>query len=221
MPKFSKLPEKEDHMDTPIMDELKVEYPDFLPVLFTEILTNPTARRTPIDLAMVFMRDIDKAPDNDCYGYLVEETLTPAKTKRAREIAASLWGGNTHLEDSDTIALHMLVELSLTPGLHSELVNRYRHGLSSFTELTWHDCDITPFTNMGSYRHGQRVAHLGAFTLYLGVSPTGEGLILLHDKNGQVASSNTDSHQTQFTALLGAGWQHDLHIYAQATIKGE
>ena len=35
---------------------------------------------------------------------------------------------------------------------------------------------------MGSYRLGQRVAHLGAFTLYLGVSPTGEGLILLHDK---------------------------------------
>ncbi len=182
-------------MDTPIMDELKVDYPDFLPVLFTEILTNPTARRTPIDLAMVFMRDIDKAPGNDCYGYLVEETLTPAKTKRAREIAASLWGGNTHLEDSDTIALHMLVELSLTPGLHSELVNRYRHG--------------------------QRVAHLGAFTLYLGVSPTGEGLILLHDKNGQVASSNTDSHLTQFTALLGARWQHDLDDYAQATIKGK
>ena len=195
MPKFSKLPEKEDHMDTPIMDELKVDYPDFLPVLFTEILTNPTARRTPIDLAMVFMRDIDKAPGNDCYGYLVEETLTPAKTKRAREIAASLWGGNTHLEDSDTIALHMLVELSLTPGLHSELVNRYRHG--------------------------QRVAHLGAFTLDLGVSPTGEGLILLHDKNGQVASSNTDSHLTQFTALLGARWQHDLDDYAQATIKGK
>ena len=147
MPKFSKLPEKEDHMDTPIMDEVKVEYPDFLPVLFTEILTNLTARRTPIDLAMVFMRDIDKAPGNDC--------------------------------------------------------------------------DITPFTNMGSYRHGQRVAHLGTFTLYLGVSPTGEGLILLHDKNGQVASSNTASHLTQFTALLGAGCQHGLDDYAQATIKGE
>lgn len=104
-----------------IIQNLEVDYPGFTLALAAELAHNTTARKSAEDLAFSFL---DKAPANaDMYCYLVEEHLTPTTAAKRSEIARKLWGDlASTLEDSEVIALHMLADVALTPGLHAAIL---------------------------------------------------------------------------------------------------
>ena len=102
-----------------IIHDTELAYPGFLLFLASELAHNPATNYSAERLSQAFLDKLDD--DTDEHAALIENARTEETKAKAKEVSTRLWGEDTHLEDSEVIALHMLAEIALTPGLHSAL----------------------------------------------------------------------------------------------------